>query len=122
MSKIVIIGGGIAGLASACFLAKAGKQVTLLEKNSAVGGRCRSFEAEGFTFDMGPSWYWMPDVFEDFFNKFDKKTSDFYKLIRLDPSYKVFFPEDEVNIPASYEKLRDLLESWEKGAAKNLDT
>ena len=73
--KIIVIGAGFAGIAAATCLADKGYDVTILEKNDTPGGRCRKFEAEGFTFDMGPSWYWMPDIFEKFFNDFNKKTS-----------------------------------------------
>jgi len=119
---VIVIGGGFAGLSAACYLAKAGKKVTLLEKNSALGGRCRSFEAEGFTFDMGPSWYWMPDVFERFFQNFGHTTSDFYELKRLDPSYQVIFEDGDImKMPADYNQLRDLFESYESGSAKKLD-
>ncbi|MFT6940917.1 MAG: phytoene desaturase, partial [Cyclobacteriaceae bacterium] len=86
MSKnICVIGSGFAGLSAACHLAKQGNNVTILEKNSQPGGRARFFEESGFRFDMGPSWYWMPDVFERFFGNFGKKPSDYYELIRLDP-------------------------------------
>ncbi|RZK29355.1 MAG: FAD-dependent oxidoreductase, partial [Hymenobacter sp.] len=91
----VVIGAGFAGLAAATTLAQAGWQVTLLEKNSGPGGRARVFEAEGFTFDMGPSWYWMPGVFDQYFEKFGKKVSDYYELVRLDPSYQVIFAGDD---------------------------
>ena len=91
MKKVVVIGSGFSGLAAACFLAKAGFDITVLEKNSSPGGRARKFEENGFVFDMGPSWYWMPDVFDRFFEQFGKKTSDYYDLVRLDPSYRVFF-------------------------------
>lgn len=119
--NILIIGGGIAGLSTASFLAKSGHTVRLLEKNGQIGGRARYFEAEGFKFDMGPSWYWMPEVFENFYNKFDKTASDFYDLKRLDPSYRVFW-EDQTptDIPALLQDIYNLFESFEKGAAKNL--
>lgn len=120
MKKVVVIGSGFAGLSSACFLAKAGYKVTVLEKNATAGGRCRVWEKDGFKFDMGPSWYWMPDVFEKFFAQFGKKVSDYYNLERLDPSYRVYFDKDHWDIPASVEKLGELLESKEKGAAKQL--
>jgi phytoene desaturase len=120
--KITVIGGGFAGLASACSLAARGFQVDLLEKNSTTGGRGRSFSADGFTFDMGPSWYWMPGVFEDFFGRFGKKVSDYYELIRLDPSYRVYFKDGQhLDIPASYEALRNEFEKMEAGAAARLD-
>lgn len=119
---MIVVGGGFAGLSAACFLAKEGKKVTLIEKNDSLGGRCRAFKAEGFTFDMGPSWYWMPDVFERFYNFFGYKTSDFYELIRLDPSYQVIYSDgDVVSIPADYQKFRALFESFEAGSGKKLD-
>jgi phytoene desaturase len=96
--------------------------VTLLEKNTGPGGRARVFEAEGFTFDMGPSWYWMPGVFEQYFGQFGKKVSDYYDLIRLDPSYQVVFGEnDTLGIPAGMPQLRQLFESLEPGSAARLD-
>jgi phytoene desaturase len=117
-----VIGAGFAGLSAASFLARAGWQVTLLEKNAGPGGRARVFEAEGFTFDMGPSWYWMPGVFEQYFGQFGKKVSDYYDLIRLDPSYQVIFGEnDTLGIPAGMPQLRQLFESLEPGSAARLD-
>jgi phytoene desaturase len=122
MPHAVVIGAGFAGLSAASFLAQAGWQVTLLEKNSGPGGRARVFEAAGFTFDMGPSWYWMPDVFEQYFGHFGKRVADYYDLIRLDPSYQVIFGEnDTVDIPASMADLRQLFESLEPGSAVRLD-
>merc|ERR1719231_1915537 len=94
--KVIVIGGGFTGLSAACYLAKKGYKVTILDRHDQIGGRARVFEREGFKFDMGPSWYWMPDVFETFFGDFGKKVSDYYKLHRLDPPYRVFFKEDEV--------------------------
>ena len=85
MKNIAVIGSGFAGLTSAIELASLGYQVTVFEKNSIAGGRARKFQVKGFTFDMGPSWYWMPDVFEKFFNKHGKKIDDYYKLVKLDP-------------------------------------
>ena len=82
--KAIVIGSGFAGLSAASFLAKAGWDVTVLEKHNQPGGRARQFKVDGFTFDMGPSWYWMPDIFERFFNQFQTTTSDFYELLRLD--------------------------------------
>ncbi|MBA4167995.1 MAG: NAD(P)-binding protein, partial [Chitinophagaceae bacterium] len=84
----VIIGSGFSGLSAASFMAKAGWKTIVLEKHSAPGGRARQLSIEGFTFDMGPSWYWMPDVFERYFASFGKKVSDYYSLKRLDPSYR----------------------------------
>lgn len=121
MKKVIVIGSGFAGLAAACCLAKDGFEVTVLEKNSTAGGRARQFEAEGFVFDMGPSWYWMPDVFEDFFALFGKKTTDYYELVRLDPSYQVFFSDnDRVEIPAQMPALEALFEQIEPGSRANL--
>jgi len=123
MSKhIVVVGSGFASLAAATTLADQGKTVTVLEKNSQAGGRARSFVASGFTFDMGPSWYWMPDVFEAYFEKFGKKVSDYYQLERLDPSYAVYFGKDDrVDIPANFDELKALFESYEKGSSKGLE-
>ncbi|MEP2774271.1 MAG: phytoene desaturase family protein [Fulvivirga sp.] len=119
--KIAVIGSGFAGLSAASCLAKDGYEVTVYEKNEQPGGRARKFEADGFTFDMGPSWYWMPDVFERFFNKFGKSTSDYYTLKRLDPSYRVVFGQDDaIDLPANLEKVFELFESIETGSAKQL--
>lgn len=118
--KVSVIGGGFSGLASAAYLAKAGYDVHLFEKNEDVGGRCRVWKQDGFTFDMGPSWYWMPDVFEKFFSDFGHKPSDFYELKRLDPSYRVFFSNDTVDIPANMGELEALFESIEPGAGYKL--
>jgi phytoene desaturase len=120
-NKALVIGAGFAGLSAASFLAKKGWAVTIVEKNEMAGGRARKFEAEGFTFDMGPSWYWMPDVFEKYFGSFGKKVSDFYELQRLDPSYRVYFEKATWDLPANYEALKNLFESIEPGAANALD-
>jgi phytoene desaturase len=119
--KVVIIGSGFAGLSSACHLAKAGYRVTILEKNEMAGGRARKFEVDGFVFDMGPSWYWMPDVFESFFAAFGKKVSDYYQLTRLDPSYSVWFGiNDRMQVPAKMSALEELFEANEPGSVPNL--
>lgn len=122
MSKnIIVIGAGFAGLSAATTLADKGYKVTLLEKNESAGGRARVFKAEGFTFDMGPSWYWMPDVFERYFARFGKKVEDYYKLIRLSPSYRVCFGENDfVDIPSDLNELYALFESYEKGSSQKL--
>ena len=120
-NKALVIGAGFAGLSAASFLAKKGWDVTIVEKNEMAGGRARKFEAEGFTFDMGPSWYWMPDVFEKYFGSFGKKVSDFYELQRLDPSYRVYFEKATWDLPANYEALKNLFESIEPGAGNALD-
>ena len=121
MKKVVIIGSGFAGLSTASFLAKAGWEVTVIEKNAGPGGRARQLKDAGFTFDMGPSWYWMPDVFERYFNCFGKKTGDYYELQRLDPSYRVYWPGGPMDIPADYAALKKLFESVEKGSGEQLD-
>ena len=121
MKKAVVIGSGFAGMSAASFMAKAGWEVTVLEKHVMPGGRGRMYSEDGFTFDMGPSWYWMPDVFERFFNQFGKKVSDYYHLIRLDPSYRVYYPDAPIDIPANYDELKQLFESIEKGSGEQLD-
>lgn len=121
MKKVVIIGSGFAGLSAAAFMAKAGWDVTVLEKHSTTGGRARQLKQDGFTFDMGPSWYWMPDVFERFFNCFGKKVSDYYELERLDPSYKVYWKDGAMNVPANYGELKKSFEKIEQGSGAMLD-
>ena len=122
MSKsVVIIGAGFAGLSSAAFMAKAGWKVTVVEKNSSAGGRAQQLKAAGFTYDMGPSWYWMPDVFERFFAQFGKSVSDYYSLLRLNPSYRVYWNEGYTDIPADYAAFKNVFESFEKGAGEKLD-
>ncbi|TKK64242.1 phytoene desaturase [Ilyomonas limi] len=120
--KAIIIGSGFAGLSAACFMAKKGWHVQVLEKHSIPGGRARQLKAGGFTFDMGPSWYWMPDVFERFFNQFDKTVSNYYSLHRLDPSYRIYFKDEAIDIPANYDALKSLFEQLEPGSGKMLDT
>jgi phytoene desaturase len=119
--NVVVIGAGFSGMAAATSLAQQGFGVKLLEKHDKPGGRARSFSAQGFTFDMGPSWYWMPDVFEKYFNKFGKTTADFYDLQRLDPSYTIVFgAEDFMPVPAQLPQLYDLFESLEAGSSGRL--
>ncbi len=121
MKKVAVIGSGFAGISAATTLASEGYEVTVYEKNSSPGGRARKFEADGFVFDMGPSWYWMPDVFERYFNRFGKQVSDYYHLQRLDPSYRVFLSDNEVwDIPANQEALYDFFEKVEKGSSDHL--
>jgi len=121
MKRVTIIGGGFSGLSAACYSAKQGHEVTLLEKNSTIGGRARFFNRDGFTFDMGPSWYWMPDVFEKFFNDFGKTTADFYDLIKLDPGFRIYFGNNPpLNVPASLEELYQTFEEIEKGSSEKL--
>jgi len=119
--KATILGAGISGLSAASFLAQSGWDVTIVEKNPTIGGRARQFSHEGFVFDMGPSWYWMPDVFEQFYQKFGYTSSDFYELKRLDPSYRVYWPDQtHSDIPATMGELEAMFESFEPGSALKL--
>ncbi|EJG01742.1 MULTISPECIES: phytoene desaturase family protein [Flavobacterium] len=118
---IQIIGSGFSSLAAACYLAQQGNKVTVYEKNSTIGGRARQFKANGFTFDMGPSWYWMPDVFERFFQDFNKKPSDYYELIKLNPAYRVYFGiNDFISIYDNLEEIKYTFETIEKGSGEKL--
>ena len=105
MKKVTIIGSGIAGMSAACYLAKNGYNVNVIDKNDDCGGRLSKIEKDGFVFDKGPSWYWMPDIFESFFNDFGKTTSDYYNLKRLDPSYKFFTKNQVYDIPANFDDV-----------------
>lgn len=148
--RVVVIGSGFAGISAAAYLAKAGCSVTVLEKNEGPGGRASVFSAEGYTFDMGPSWYWMPDVFERWFGDFGSKPSEHYTLERMDPSYRVWWgpeseaqiamehaaeatasvapsaaaasppPGDFTDVPARLSDLYELFEGFEPGSSKNL--
>lgn len=122
MNKTIsIIGSGFASLSAASYLAKAGNRVTIFEKNNTVGGRARQLSKEGFVFDIGPTWYWMPDVFERFFSDFDKKPSDYYQLIKLNPAYSVYFgSNDFITIEDSLEKICIAFENEEKGSSVKL--
>ncbi len=121
MKKTSIIGGGISGLSAACYMARAGYRVTVFEKNPALGGRASRFIRDGFVFDTGPTFYWMPDIFEKFFNDFGKSTRDYYDLVRLDPGYEIYFgPGDSLKIPAGREEIYRLFESVEKGSSAYL--
>ena len=118
---ISILGSGFSSLSAACYLAKMGYVVSVFEKNAEFGGRARQFKESGFTFDMGPSWYWMPDVFERFFNDFDKTSADFYNLKKLNPAYHVYFGEsDYIAIPDEIEKICNVFEKEEKGSSGEL--
>ncbi len=118
---MIVIGAGFAGLSAATNLAAEGCDVLVLEKNELPGGRARKFETEGFVFDMGPSWYWMPDVFDQYFARFGKSPADYYDLVRLDPSYSVFFSKDEVmKVPAKMAELESLFEQYEEGSSQHL--
>jgi phytoene desaturase len=120
--SVAVIGAGYAGMTAAALLSKYGFDVTVFEKNAYPGGRASQFKIDGFTFDKGPSFYWMPDVFDHLFSLFGKSTSDYYKLERLNPSYKVFW-KDRVptSLPANMEECKQLFESFEKGAAQKLE-
>ena len=120
-NKAIIIGSGFSGLSSASFMAKAGYDVTVIEKHSMPGGRARRLSDKGFHFDMGPSWYWMPDVFERYFAAFGKNVSDYYTLTLLDPSYRVFWKDHYNDIPAGADQLAGLFELWEPGSGKQLE-
>ncbi len=119
--KVVVIGSGFAGLSAASFMAKAGWEVTVVEKHDTPGGRARQLKADGFTFDMGPSWYWMPDVFERYFQSFGKKISDYYQLVRLDPSYRVYYPDGPMDVPAEMDLLKKMFDSLEPGSGARLE-
>lgn len=122
MKKISVIGSGFSSLSAASVLAQAGHAVTVFEKNDTLGGRARTFQSDGLTFDMGPSWYWMPEVFESFFNRFGKSVSDYYELRQLDPSYTIFYGKDDrLRIPAAMDKLHALFESIEAGSGRRLE-
>ncbi|WP_439554269.1 phytoene desaturase family protein [Flavobacterium macrobrachii] len=123
MKKTInIIGSGFSSLAAACYLAKAGNDVTIYEKNKTIGGRARQLKKDGFTFDIGPTWYWMPDVFERFFSDFEKKPSDYYELIKLSPAYQVYFGiKDFVTIADNLSEICTTFESIEKGSGKKLE-
>lgn len=118
MKKVIIIGAGFSSLSAASYLAKAGHQVTIFEKNNSPGGRARQFKKEGFTFDIGPSWYWMPDVFDSYFGDFGKKVKDYYQLEKLDPGYEVYFDElSSIKIGDSLEKIYQAFEEEEAGSS-----
>lgn len=122
IKKIAVIGSGFSGLSAAAYAAKLGHEVHVFEKNTSLGGRARQFKTDnGYVFDMGPSWYWMPDIIEDFFNDFQKTSSDYYKLVSLNPQFEMVFSDGVVAVPQDYSEMRDLFESMEKGAANKLD-
>ncbi len=119
--KISIIGSGFSSLAASCYLVKAGYDVTVFEKNKTIGGRARQLIKNGFTFDIGPTWYWMPDVFERFFSDFNKTPSDYYTLEKLNPAYSVYFGKnDYITIEDTLEKILTAFEKEEKGSSIKL--
>ncbi len=120
MSKkqTIIIGSGFSALAASSYLAKSGHQVTVLEKNAQIGGRARQLKRDGFTFDIGPTWYWMPDVFERFFADFGKLPSDYYSLEKLSPAYSVYFGQnDRITIGDTLDKICEAFEAEEPGSS-----
>lgn len=118
MAKISIIGSGFSGLAASCFAAKEGHEVQVFEKNESLGGRARVYEAQGFTFDMGPSWYWMPDIFDNFFSQFGKSAADYYELKQLAPGFQLIFGKDDVlQVPSVMAELEQVFEDIEPGSA-----
>ena len=122
MSKnVVVVGSGLAGMACASYLAKEKHNVTVIEKNSTYGGRLQTINKKGYTFDSGPSWYWMPDIFDSFFADFGKSTSDFYSLNRIAPGYRVYFGEkDTFDLVDDLDLLKSRLDDIEKGAGNSL--
>jgi|AntRauTorcE11898_2_1112593.scaffolds.fasta_scaffold01112_5 phytoene desaturase len=119
--KVIVIGAGFSGISVASSLAQKGYNVEVFDKNIKPGGRASQLKEAGYIFDKGPSWYWLPDVFEDFFARFGKRPEDYYALSRIDPSYRVYFgPDDVIDVPASHRELFDLFESIEPGSAKKL--
>ena len=120
-TTINIIGSGFSSLAASCYLAKAGYEVTIFEKNNTIGGRARQLIKDGFTFDIGPTWYWMPDVFERFFADFGKLPSDYYTLEKLNPAYSVYFGKDDyITIEDTLNKIKIAFEKEEAGSSIKL--
>lgn len=118
--RVSIIGSGFSSLSASCYLAKQGYDVALYEKNETLGGRARQLLRDGFTFDMGPSWYWMPDIFERFFRDFNTSPADFYTLDKLNPAYKVFFEDEVVTIGDRMITIEAEFERIEPGSSKHL--
>ena len=122
MRNIAVIGSGFSGLSCAASLAQKGHQVTIFEKNKTLGGRARQFTEKGFKFDMGPSWYWMPDVFERFYRRFNKNVYDYFKVEKLDPGFQIIFEnKEELKIPANWDKILVLFETIEEGSSIQLE-
>jgi len=121
MSNISIIGGGLSGLYAACYLAKKGFHVEVFEKNDTLGGRSRVFTSDGFTFDMGPSWYWMPELVDSLFEDLGETRSDYFSLQRLNPSYKIFWKNSEpTEMPVAFSDLVRLFDEFEPGGGTKL--
>lgn len=120
-TKTTVIGGGLSGLYAACYLAKKGVQVALIEKNETLGGRARAFSEKGFSFDMGPSWYWMPELVDELFNDLGEKREDYFKLKQLEPSYRVFWKNGEfTDIPSNMNALEKLFDELEENGSVKL--
>ena len=118
--EVVIVGSGFSGLSTAAFLSKSGIRTTVIEKNKQLGGRARMLKKEGFSFDMGPSWYWMPDIFDNIFKELNEKTENLYELIQLDPGFRMIFECEEIDIASDFEETCSMFEKYETGGAKNL--
>ena len=121
MKSAIVIGSGFSGLSSAAYLAKEGFDVTVIEKNKELGGRARKFKSAGFTFDMGPSWYWMPEIFDNFFSDFDFKTKEYFDLKKLDPGFKIVFKDSEMKIPSNWSEICSLFDKYEERGAMKLN-
>ena len=120
--KIAIIGSGFSGISAAAYAGKKGHEVHVFEQHNQPGGRARQFTTEaGYTFDMGPSWYWMPDIMDGFFADFDYKTADFFELVSLNPQFEMIFSDEKISGPESLEELKILFENLEKGAGLQLE-
>jgi len=120
--RLVVIGAGFSGLTAAALLAKDGWNVTIMEKNADIGGSARVWKSKGFTFDMGPTWYLMPEVFERYFSLMGHRCEDYYETILLNPSYRVFFEDaEQIDITPDIEETKATFERFEPGGAKKLN-
>ncbi|WES99304.1 phytoene desaturase family protein [Chryseobacterium arthrosphaerae] len=120
--RIAVIGSGFSGLSAAAYAAKSGNEVHVFEKHHQPGGRARQFKTEeGYVFDMGPSWYWMPDIIEGFFSDFNCKAADYFKLVSLNPQFEMVFSEEKISVPEKNEDIRELFENTEAGSGKKYD-
>src|SRR5690606_3855022 len=119
--KIAVIGSGISGLSGAAYSAQDGNEVHVFEKNNEIGGRARQFTQQGYTFDMGPSWYWMPDIIDNFFQDFGHQASDFYELVPLNPQFEMVVTDEVVAVPQDKKELKSLFERLEPGSGRRLD-
>lgn len=119
--KIAVIGSGISGLSAAAYSAQDGNEVHVFEKNNEIGGRARQFTQQGYTFDMGPSWYWMPDIIDNFFQDFGHQASDFYELVSLNPQFEMVVTDEVVAVPQDMKELKSLFERLEPGSGRRLD-